>query len=149
MTLRWHWGIGIAAVYVVFAGSTIGFVTFAMRQQVDLVSGDYYEQSLAYDDRMAAVARADALGEGFSVAADPAGTGIVVTWPAEMRIESGHVTFYRAADARADRQFTASPDGDGRQHITAGALARGAWIVRVDWTAGGETFFADRRVMLP
>ena len=29
--MRLHWGVGIAATYLVFAGATAGFVTFAMR----------------------------------------------------------------------------------------------------------------------
>lgn len=149
MTGRWHWGAGVALVYVLFAGSTIGFVVFAMRQQVDLVSADYYPQSLVYDARIAATARADTLGDTFSVAVDPAARDLVIAWPAGMRVEDGTITLYRAADARSDRTLPAAPDARGRQTVATGALDRGAWIVRVSWTADGKPFFAERRVMLP
>ena len=149
MRRRWHWGIGITLVYVAFASTTVGFVAFAMRQQIDLVSADYYPQSLTYDARMAASARAEALGDTFSIAADTGSERLIVTWPTGMLVEAGRITLYRASDADADRQFTAAPDERGRQYVGVRALPRGAWIVRVEWTAGGHEFFAEERVMLP
>ena len=149
MKRHWHWGIGIALVYAIFAGGTIGFVAFAMRQQVDLVSADYYSQSLAYDERMAAAARADALGDAFSVTADPGSSSVTIEWPRDMLVEGGEITLYRASDASADRQFTVAPDESGRQRIQARGLEHGAWAVRVNWNAGGKAFFVERRLMLP
>jgi hypothetical protein len=149
MTLRWHWGIGITAVYVVFASSTIGFVVFAMRQQVDLVSGDYYEQSLRHDARMAATAEADALDDAFSITSDARSAAVIVTWPAGMRVQAGTITLYRPSDSRDDRRFAAEPDDTGRQLINTRPLGTGLWTVRVEWTAGDRSFFAERRLMLP
>jgi nitrogen fixation protein FixH len=149
MRRRWHWGVGITLVYVAFATGTVGFVIFAMRQQVDLVSADYYPQSLVHDARMAATARAAALGEAFAVAAAPDARTLAVTWPQDMRVDTGQITLYRASDARSDRSIPVAPDPRGRQVVALGDIERGAWIVRVDWTAGGETFFAERRIVLP
>ena len=149
MRPRMHWGIGITLVYVLFATGTVGFVTFAMQQQVDLVSADYYPQSLAHDAKMAATARADALGTTFSVVLDERSRQLIVTWPDAMRVEAGDITLYRASDAGADRHVPAEPDGSGRQTVRADTLERGAWIVRVSWTADGKSFFAERRLMLP
>jgi nitrogen fixation protein FixH len=144
-----HWGIGITLVYALFAAGTVGFVTFAMQQQIDLVSADYYPQSLAHDARIAAMARADALGPAFDVVVDPASRDVVVTWPADMRVESGELTLYRASDAGADRHVTLAPDERGRQVVHADTLEPGAWIAQVSWTADGTSFFGERRLRLP
>lgn len=149
MTGRWHWGVGITLVYATFATGTIGFVAFAMQQQVDLVSADYYPQSLVHDARMAASARAAALGDAFSITMEPGARNLAIVWPASMRVDAGRITLYRASDAGADRSITVSPDPQGRQMLPLADLARGAWIVRVDWTSGGESFFAERRITLP
>jgi nitrogen fixation protein FixH len=149
MTRRWHWGVGITLVYATFATGTIGFVAFAMQQHVDLVSADYYPQSLMHDDRMAATARAAALGDAFSITVEPGARHLAIAWPARMRVDAGRITLYRASDAGADRSITLSRDPHGRQILALDGLARGAWTVRVDWTAGGESFFAERRIMLP
>ena len=144
MTRFFHWGIGITLVYAAFATGTLGFVMFAMQQQVDLVSADYYSQSLVHDARMAATERAATLDGAFSIAAEPGARNVAVA----MRVETGQITFYRASDARSDRSLTAAPDPQGRQAVPVGDLQRGAWIVRVDWTADGESFFGERRIML-
>jgi nitrogen fixation protein FixH len=144
-----HWGAGITLVYATFATGTLGFVMFAMRQQVDLVSADYYPQSLAHDARMEATARADALGQTFSVEAEPEAGTRAIAWPQGMRVETGQITLYRASDARSDRSVPVAPDSRGRQVVAVRGIERGAWTVRVDWTAGGKSYFAERRIMLP
>lgn len=48
MTIRLHWGTGIALAYTTFALATIGFVVFAMQRPVDLVSADYYADALRH-----------------------------------------------------------------------------------------------------
>jgi nitrogen fixation protein FixH len=149
MTRRWHWGIGVTLVYAVFATGTIGFVVFAMQQQVDLVSADYYPQSLVHDAKMAATSRGASLGEAFSVAVEPDARNLAVAWPQGMRVEAGQITLYRASDARSDRAVPAAPDAAGRQVVPLDGMDRGAWIVRVDWTAGGRSYFAERRITLP
>ena len=149
MTRRWHWGIGITLVYATFATGTIGFVAFAMQQQVDLVSADYYPQSLVHDARMAATARAAALGDAFSITLEPGARNLAIAWPAGMRVDAGRIMLYRASNAGADRSIALSPDPQGRQMLPLDDLERGAWIVRVDWVTVGEPFYAERRIMLP
>ena len=56
MKFRFHLGVAVVAFYALFALSTIGFVAFAMSQDVDLVSSDYYARSLEHDRHMQAVA---------------------------------------------------------------------------------------------
>lgn len=146
MTIRGHWGAGIAAVYTAFAAITVSFVVFAMRQPVDLVSPDYYAQSLAHDSKLAATARADAPGAAFSLAVSADGRRIDFSW-AGARPASGEVTFYRPAGAAADRRVAIAPDATGRQSIAMPDAHGGLWIVQVEWTAGGERFYAERRVV--
>ena len=67
-----------------------------------------------------------------------------------MRVEAGRITLYRASDARSDRAVPAAPDAGGRQVVLLDGMDRGAWIVRVDWTAGGRSYLcrtADRAAM--
>lgn len=140
----WNWGVGIATVYAIFAGATLGFVTFAMSERVDLVSPDYYVESLGHDARQDAAARASALGSSFHIERGQA--GVTIQWPHDARPDRGSVTLYRPADSRADRRIATAPDRDGQQVISIAAIPAGAWVVQCEWTSGGVTYYAEKRV---
>ncbi|MBP6715230.1 MAG: FixH family protein [Acidobacteria bacterium] len=148
MTFRWHWGHSVAAVYTLFAASTIGFVVFAMEQRVDLVSTDYYEQSIALDARRSAEANARALGTGFSITETADGRAVTVQWPAAaVTGASGTLTLYRPSDATADRHTTMAPDAQGTQSVSLAGLAPGRWMLQVKWSVGDRAFYAERAVV--
>ena len=147
--LHIHWGIAVALAYTVFASATAGFVAFAMSHPVQLVSGDYYEQSLAHDARLAAIARTQALGSRFAIDMTAGGDALIVTMPAEAAAGArGRVTLYRPADAAADRTMPLRLDARGQQRVALAGLATGHWRARVEWTALGQTYFAEHLVSL-
>lgn len=144
-----NWGVRIALVYIAFATATIGFVTFAMSQDVDLVSPDYYARSLAHDDRLDAMARADALGDTFRVSASQDGRSVQLTIPAGASTGlRGAVTLYRPSDASADRSYDLALDAAGRQQIAFTDEAAGAWRLQVRWTAATGDYYAERPLVL-
>jgi hypothetical protein len=146
MTLRWNWGTGMFVVYGVFAVATSAVVAFSMRERVDLVSDDYYDQAVRLDARRQAEARAAALGPAFSITADAASQRVLIAWPAGAPIESGTVTLYRPSDASKDRVSPIAPDRDGRQQISLAGLAMGRWMVQVSWQSGGQAYYAEREI---
>jgi YD repeat-containing protein len=148
MTIRINWGTGIAAIYTAFALATTGFVYFAMRQPVELVSPDYYAASLQHDARMAATANAHALGERLAVDVDAAGRTIAIAWPEEQRASlAGRIVLYRPSDAAADRSLRIAPGADGRQIVTLTGLAPGHWVLKLEWQAAGRSYYAERAVV--
>lgn len=146
MTLRLHWGTGIAAVYTIFACGTIGFVTFAMRQHVDLVSDDYYARAIDHDERARAAARVAALGDAFRILVADDGRSLRVTWPAAAISPdvNGRLTCYRPSNATADRSTPVEPDATGQQRVAFDDLAPGRWRLQAEWQAGGRTYYAER-----
>jgi hypothetical protein len=147
VTIRWNWGHSIAAVYTLFAASTVGFVVYAMDQRVDLVSPDYYEQSIALDARRAAEANARALGAEFSITERDDHSDVSVRWPAAAAAgASGALTLYRPADATADVRMPVAPDAHGIQTVSLAGLAPGRWMMQVAWTANGRAFYTEREV---
>lgn len=148
--MRWiNWGGAVAAVYVLFAASTLGFVGFAMSRPVQLVSPDYYERALQHDQRAEAAERARALGARLRVALDaPAGAIDLALPPDASAGARGSLTLYRPSDARADRTFALALDAAGRQRVAIATLARGRWLARLEWTAGGHTYFHETALVL-
>ena len=150
MSIRFHWGVGIATFYTVFALATIGFVVFAMSQEVELVSDTYYEDSLRHDLDMAARQRTDALGDAFTIVPRHADGDVVIHWPREMApLVRGEAVLYRPSSAASDVAVRLQPDADGRQVIATETLARGRWQMKVSWRAADLEYRATRDLELP
>ncbi|HEY0872074.1 MAG TPA: FixH family protein [Vicinamibacterales bacterium] len=145
--MRLNWGTGIALVYGVFAASTVGFVAFAMHQPVDLVSEDYYGQSLRYDERRMALENAAALGPNLVTAAAD-GRIVTIAFPQDQaRGTTGTARLYRPSDSSADRTVPLALDAGGRQQLSLEDLPPGRWIVQVTWSREGRTFYRELEVM--
>lgn len=150
MTIRFHWGTGIALGYTIFALATAAFVAFAMTQTVELVADDYYAQALQHDHRMDARQRTDALGSAFAITVEIPGERVTVQWPRAMaRGVVGTATFYRPSDAAADQTRALAPDVEGLQVFDTSALARGRWRLALAWEAEGQSWRTERDLYLP
>jgi len=148
MKLRMHWGVAVAVFYAVFALSTVGFVTFAMTRDVELVSDDYYGRALVHDRHMQAVANGDALGA--AVIETDAGGNVRLRVPVDMvPALQGTATFYRASDARADRTVPLTVDGEGTVVLPTTGLSSGHWRLQLQWAAGGRDYYVERDLRVP
>jgi hypothetical protein len=143
MNARVNWGTGIAVTYGLFAIATLGFVAFAMRQPVSLVSPTYYEDALREDAVLAAMRNAAPIA-GDAVTVDAAHRVIRIALPDGQEDAAGTITFYRASDPAADRTVRLAPDAAGRQVVPASDLQAGAWVVQVRWTAHGRPYYVER-----
>lgn len=149
MRIRFHLGVAVVVFYVVFALSTVGFVVFAMSQDVDLVSSDYYARSLQHDRHMQAVANAGALGAALRIEVDPRTEQVRVQFPPQMAARlAGSATLYRPASAREDRVVPIAASSTGMVALPTGGLAAGHWRVQLQWTADGRDFYVERDLML-
>jgi len=147
MRFRFNWGTGIALTYTAFALATSAFVAFAMDRRVDLVSADYYAQSLQLDRRMEEERNASALGAAMSVTQSSSRT-IRISLPRELAPHAtGTIRLYRASSAREDREIALAVDVDGRQDVSLDGLASGHWTVQVQWTALGRGYYVQRGVV--
>ena len=150
MAMRFNWGTGITLVYITFALGTLSMVGLAVSRPAELVSEDYYGQSLTYDRRLAAVERADALGRALAVDVDAQARALVVHVPADAADEArGRVTFYRPSMVTADRTVALVLDQAGEARLPIGDLAAGVWHVRLDWESRGRSFYREQRIVLP
>jgi hypothetical protein len=146
MKVRFNWGTAIALTYTAFALATSAFVAFAMGRDVDLVSPDYYAQSLRLDRRMEAERNALALGTSVAIAESARGT-VRVSLPREQaRDAAGTIRLYRASRAADDREIALAVGADGSQEVSLDGLASGRWTVQLQWTASGRDYYVQREV---
>ncbi len=136
------WPYAILCFFGVFIAAVAGFIIFALRQDMDLVRADYYEQEVRFQEQIDRVNRTDTVKS--QVAADyDAPSGILtVALPATHRLGAeGQIQLYRASDAKLDRTF---PITSGMQTLRVGELHPGPWKLRLKWRAGGEEFYFEK-----
>lgn len=150
MRLRIHLGIAVVAFYIVFALGTLGFVVFAMSQDVELVSSDYYARSLRHDHHMQAVANADAIGAALRIEVHREAKQVRVRFPQAMAARlDGTATLYRPASARHDRVVPIAITPEGVMTLPTAGMAEGHWRLQLQWTVEGRDFYAERDLRLP
>ncbi|HXP59194.1 MAG TPA: FixH family protein [Dongiaceae bacterium] len=150
-TTRNLWPYGIILTFVLFISGTATLVFVACSQKVDLVSDDYYEQELRYQQQVDRLDHTQNLHGAAAVTFDPAALSITISLPAtpvQLPI-LGRICLYRPSDVRLDREVALAVDAAGTQHVDASKLQTGLWRVRVFWTADGKDYFVDRSIVVP
>jgi nitrogen fixation protein FixH len=150
MRVRVNWGVAVGLVYGLFVAGTISFVVFALGHPVELVSADYYDQSLTYDDRLEAARLGSALGDAVRVAATPDSAGLMVALPpTQADTARGTVTLYRPSHAAADRVVPLALDLRGEQRVSVAGLEPGRWIVKIAWQVQGRRYYREAAMQVP
>jgi nitrogen fixation protein FixH len=147
---RTVWPYAIIAVFVLFAGYIGYMVQQAMRTSVDLVSADYYQQELAYGQRMKSVARTAALPAPVELTHDADAREVRVQLPASLAGQAlqGQVHFFRPSDQKLDFALPLRPNAELRQRLSTAAMRPGYWRVRLDFTAGEQAYFVEKELLI-
>ncbi|GAB2781300.1 nitrogen fixation protein FixH [Hymenobacter luteus] len=149
-TKRTFWPYAIVAAFVLFAGFIGYLVQQAMRTSVDLVSPNYYQQELAYQQRMETVARTAALPAPVEIEHDAAARRLTLRLPAAMAGQQvrGQVHLFRPSDQHLDFSLPLQPSATLQQQISTARMQSGYWRVRLDFTADGQAYFVERNITL-
>ncbi|MBB6610357.1 FixH family protein [Pontibacter sp. Tf4] len=143
------WPYAIVVAMVCFMAYIAMFVYKAMNQDVDLVSKDYYQQEIQYQDQIDKVRRTQALGD---VMLDYRSTDktILLQMPATyqgMNL-SGTITMFRPSDDSMDKQVPLQLGRDQSQLLEVNDLENGLWKVRVNFTDGKETYYSEKTIQI-
>ncbi len=145
------WPYGVTAFLCVFFGCVVCFGVYAVRQRVDLVRPDYYEEDLRYGKQYDRLRRTLDVSRDVAVRHTPTTQEISLTLPvAHARDGSqGSIQLYRPSDARLDQEIPLAVNTAGRQLVDASKLKPGLWKVRVTWKTGGAEYFHGTTLVIP
>jgi len=143
-----RWPSAIAAAFGLFGLGTAVLVGLCLWHGVDLVSADYYDRELRYQEQLERMARTRALGSGLEVTYDLDADAIRIRLPSRGQDPppTGVIHLYRPASAQEDRRLTLDLDPTGRQTLDARALKPGLWRVRLTWSLAGQEYYDDQKV---
>jgi len=142
--MQFNWGTKIAIVYLLFVAGILFLVMQSSRQKIDLVTPDYYEQEIKYQERIDQSKRADALTGKLTV--DRSGDSLTLRFPEEMAEKAlrGNVWIYYPADESLD--VKTSFETRNGQHLLVLPAKRdrtGMFIVKTGWNCDGIEYYTE------
>ncbi len=138
-----NWGYKIAIVFTVFCLAVIGSVIFFMNQKVDVVTDNYYEKELKYQEQIDRVNRTRALRDTMKM--ENTGTALNIIFPnvPDKPSPKDFILLYRPSDNTKDVKIPVAADTLKRQAVSIERLDRGYWKLQINWTSGGSEFFHE------
>lgn len=141
--MKINWGTGIALVYGAFALVMIAVVIISRQYDPGLVSKDYYNLDLNYQEHMEKKQNAVNLVEGLNVQYDAIRQVICLQFPAGISRPAGSVKCFRSASVQDDLNLEVQTGPNGQMEIPAAQLSSGRWHLEIDWQADGTKYFNE------
>ena len=144
------WPYSILGVYFVFVSALGAYITFALSNDVKLVTPDYYQQEIEYESQMNRIKRTQALGESIKFATSDQGRALLLTLPAEHQAQNpkGTIHFYSPIDADEDQRIPLDLGPNGTQTIPTLTLRNGLWRVKLSWSISTNEFHHEQTLIV-
>jgi len=140
-----NWGYKVVIVYCLFIVGILTMVYKCTQQNVDLVSENYYEQEVKYQDQYNRMQNSNHPENKLAINAS-LGTA-EIQFPASYvnsKVD-GKITFFRPDNKNLD--FSVPVElASGIQKIQSEKLTKGYWKVQIYWNADGKPFYQEDKV---
>lgn len=142
-----NWGKWIIVSFVLFAAFIGTLVTVCVRQDISLVSKDYYKEELEFENQMIRVKNVSLLTEKpvISILADGS---IQITFDNFNRIESGELKLFRPSDAEKDKTFALDKTTQKAFIFSTKGWTAGMYRARMQWTMENKEYFIEEIIYL-
>lgn len=120
----------------------------SISRSTDLVSENYYEQEIKYQDQIDILKGSVELDENTYMTADSDKIILKVTDMKDFRNLNGEMHFYRTSDAKKDFKINFNPDAEGIQKISYSELDKGLWKVKMSLTDGEKKYFVEKNIFI-
>jgi hypothetical protein len=141
------WGSRIILLYLSFMALIITLVVRSMHQDIDLVSRDYYNEELRFQDIIDASSNQAGLSKPVLMKLQD-GT-MQMQFPDEFNrdMARGKLHFYSQANAAWDRTFDLNIV-KGHCTISVKELAPANYLAKLTWTAGGKSYYQETTIQI-
>lgn len=142
-----NWGNKLILVFVAFAGLMFVLVYKAMNTRYELVSKDYYQDELRYQDKIDGKANAAAISQ-IGVQTDQ--EHLILQMPKELYGQplKGDIWLYCKTDAVKDLRLPLSVDAEGRQFISKKQLKADKYLLKLSWRAADKHYYTEQDIEL-
>lgn len=140
-----NFGKWIIVAFVLFAAYMAVLVTVCVRQDVNLVSKDYYRDELKYQAKLDKINNAMGLSRQPTLSVE---NGLVkLSFSENQSVQQGTLKIERPSNARLDRNFALTP-GLPTQEFELGNWQHGLYRASVTWTMADKEYYMEKQIIL-
>jgi nitrogen fixation protein FixH len=140
------WPCAITLYFIVFITGVVTWIVFATRHQDQLVSPDYYEHEMRFQEQIDRAKRGASNHEN-TLSFDANEQSLVVHLSGSSKI-AGSIHLYRPSDSRLDRRAELDLNNAGTQTLDLSKLKSGLWRASVTWTAADRDYYLEKTIVV-
>lgn len=140
-----NFGNWIVVSFILFAAFMAVLVTVCMRQEVSLVSKNYYNEELKFQEQIERERNTNLLEQKPSV--NVHGSVLTLALNQSLPISEGTIKLFCPANANMDRTFSLSPESETQSFDLKG-LSTGMYRVKLHWTMDNKQFYQEEVITL-
>jgi hypothetical protein len=146
--MKWHWGKGIAVTYIVFVIVVVIHVIVFINLKVELVTDNYYEKELNYQEQINKINNAKSLKQGIKLEQYEKSIKLIFPKIISNGTIKGEIYFYKPSDSGKDFIIPIQTDENYSQLIKTDTLTKGLWKIKIDWEAGGIQYYNEEILIM-
>lgn len=141
--LKFNWGYGIAVLYCSFAIGIIFLVYKCTQHPVDLISADYYNREIKFQQQYDKMENAASLSAPMKFNVDANSKSVTVEYPVSAGTKNltGSIYFMRPDDATLDKNISIAMNDSRQQLIDYSNWKKGLYRVEVNWNDGAKDYY--------
>jgi hypothetical protein len=141
-----NFGKWMVVAFVLFAAFIATLVTVCVRQDVSLVSKDYYKEELGYQEQIHRLNNTAAL-EAKPVIRIVDQT-LQVNFNQPGKIENGELKLFCPSNAKMDRSFTVTTSDETTRTFEINTLQKGMYRAKLFWKMNGKEFYQEEVIYI-
>ena len=150
--MKFNWGTGIVVAMLLFMGFILSFVwkaTFNPKYDHTMVSEEYYQEDVNYQQEKDSRSRANAMQEQVEVAVTDTGLQIVFPETIDATKVKGNLQLLRYANKALDISKPLVLK-QNQLHLdkVQDKLAQGKYYLSLDWTYDGENYLIKKEIFI-
>lgn len=137
------WGKGILLTIISFVALIMTMVVISVRMDgIELVTENYYEEEIKYQDRIDQSNSANELDRTV-ISYDPQVKAVLLDLP---NGSTGTLQLFRPSDSTLDQEIQISVNQSGQTSVSVSDLKAGYWKLQLKWDEAGVTYYEEKKI---
>jgi hypothetical protein len=145
--MKLNWGHGISIALGAFAILMLGFLYNSFQFNHDMVSENYYQEELVYQDKIDQKSNAKKDGKNI-VVREVDGQVVVQFELTDTAVSEGTLKFMRPSDQSLDLELPIALNTEAQQSIPKSLFQRGSYTLKASWKVNSTDYYFVKNIFI-